>query len=49
MLERGGAIEDAQRIAFHADPRTRKLYDRRGKKFERDEIQRLRFERQSPR
>ena len=45
FLERGGAVEDAQRIAFHADPRTTKLYDRRGKKIEQDEIQRLRFER----
>lgn len=49
FLERGGAIEDAQRIASHADPRTTKLYDRRGKKIEQDEIQRLRFERGSPR
>jgi site-specific recombinase XerD len=32
-LENGGTLEVAQRIAGHADSRTTKLYDRRGRKF----------------
>jgi hypothetical protein len=31
-LENGGTLEVAQRIAGHADSRTTKLYDRRGRK-----------------
>lgn len=43
-LENGGSLEVAQRIAAHSDPRTTKLYDRRGDKVERGEIERIRFE-----
>lgn len=45
FLERGGALETAQRIAGHADSRTTKLYDRRGQNVTQDDIHRLRFER----
>ena len=45
FLEQDGALEEAQRIAGHADSRTTKLYDRRGRKIKQEEIQRLRFER----
>lgn len=43
-LENGGSLEVAQRIAAHSDPRTTKLYDRRGDRVERGEIERIRFE-----
>lgn len=40
-LENGGTIENAQRIANHEDPRTTKLYDRRGDEITLDEIERI--------
>jgi integrase/recombinase XerD len=43
-LENNGALEIAQRIAAHSDPRTTKLYDRRAEKIDRGEIEKIRFE-----
>lgn len=43
-LENGGSLEVAQQIAAHSDPRTTKLYDRRGMRVQRSEIERIRFE-----
>ena len=43
-LENGGSLEVAQQIAAHSDPRTTKLYDRRGAKVQRSEVERIRFE-----
>ena len=45
FLENGGAIEMAQYMAGHADPRTTKLYDRRRQKVTRGEVERIRYER----
>jgi integrase/recombinase XerD len=42
-LENNGALEIAQRIAAHSDPRTTKLYDRRGDRIDRGEIEKIRF------
>ncbi len=42
-LENNGALEIAQRIAAHSDPRTTKLYDRRADKIDRGEIEKIRF------
>jgi site-specific recombinase XerD len=44
FLENGGAIEMAQYMAGHADPRTTKLYDRRRQKVTRGEVERIRYE-----
>jgi site-specific recombinase XerD len=44
FLENGGAIEMAQYMAGHADPRTTKLYDRRQQKVTRGEVERIRYE-----
>ncbi len=44
FLENDGALEAAQRIAAHADPRTTKLYDRRGQRIDQGEIERIRFD-----
>ena len=35
LLEHGVPLEDVQRLAGHADPRTTRLYDRRDKKITR--------------
>ena len=43
FLENGGELEAAQRIAAHSDPRTTKLYDRRGLKIAQGEVERIRF------
>ena len=40
-LENGGTVENAQTIANHADPRTTKLYDRRGDRISLDEIEKI--------
>ena len=40
-LENGGTVENAQAIAHHADPRTTRLYDRRGDKITLTEIERI--------
>jgi site-specific recombinase XerD len=34
-LENGASLEDVQRAAWHADPSTMKLYDRRGYNLEK--------------
>lgn len=44
FLENGGAIEMAQ---YHADARTTKLYDRRRQQVTRDEVERIRYEKQT--
>ena len=44
-LEHGGALEMAQFMAGHADPRATKLYDRRQKMVSRSEVERIRYER----
>ena len=41
FLENGGAIEMAQYMAGHADPRTTKLYDRRRQQVTRGEVERI--------
>ena len=35
------ALEDVQRLAGHADPRTTRLYDRRDKKITRNIVERI--------
>jgi hypothetical protein len=42
-LEHNGALEIAQRIVAHSDPRTTKLYDRRADEIDRGEIEKIRF------
>lgn len=44
FLENGGAIEMAQYMAGHADPRTTQLYDRRRQQVTRGEVERIRYE-----
>jgi site-specific recombinase XerD len=44
FLENGGAIEMAQYMAGHADPRTTKLYDRRTQQATPGEVERIRYE-----
>jgi hypothetical protein len=39
----GGALEDAQRIAGHADSRTTKLYDRRAERVLPGDMERVRY------
>ena len=41
--ENGGRIEDAARLAGHADVRTTALYDRSKKKLDRSEVERVQF------
>jgi len=43
FLERGGALEEAQKIAAHSDTSTTKLYDRRGDKITRGSIERISY------
>jgi site-specific recombinase XerD len=45
FLEHGGALETAQAMAGHADPRTTRLYDRRQQLLSRSEVERIRYER----
>jgi site-specific recombinase XerD len=40
LIEQGVSLEDAQRLAGHADPRTTRLYDRRDKKITRNIVER---------
>jgi site-specific recombinase XerD len=42
-LKNGGTLDAAQRMAGHADPRTTKLYDRRGDEVSLDDVERIRF------
>jgi len=41
LLEQGVPLEDVQRLAGHADPRTTRLYDRRQKKVTRNVVERI--------
>jgi site-specific recombinase XerD len=41
LLEQGTPLEDVQRLAGHADPRTTRLYDRRDKKITRNIVERI--------
>jgi len=41
LLEQGVPLEDVQRMAGHADPRTTRLYDRRQKKITRNIVERI--------
>lgn len=41
FLENGGKIEDAQKMAGHADTRTTKLYDRREHSIHRGEVEKI--------
>jgi site-specific recombinase XerD len=41
LLEQGVPLEDVQRLAGHADPRTPRLYDRRDKKVTRNVVERI--------
>ena len=43
FLENDGTLESAQRIAGHADSRTTKLYDRRGRKVLLEDMERIRY------
>ena len=41
LLEQGVPLEDVQRLAGHADPRTTRLYDRRQQKITRNVVERI--------
>jgi integrase/recombinase XerD len=41
LLEQGVPLEDVQRLAGHADPRTTSLYDRRKRKITRNIVERI--------
>jgi integrase/recombinase XerD len=41
LLTQGVPLEDAQRLAGHADPRTTRLYDRRNRKITRNLVERI--------
>lgn len=41
LLEQGIPLEDVQRLAGHANPRTTRLYDRRQKKITRNIVERI--------
>lgn len=41
LLEQGIPLEDVQRLAGHADPRTTRLYDRRDRKITRNIVERI--------
>ncbi len=41
LLEQGVPLEDVQRLAGHADPRTTRLYDRRKRKITRNIVERI--------
>jgi len=43
FLEGGGAMDMAQDIAGHADPRTTRLYDRRGERIKQNDIELIRL------
>jgi integrase/recombinase XerD len=43
FLEEGGTLEVAQDMADHADSRTTKLYDRRGQRILREDVERIRY------
>lgn len=41
LLEQGVPLEDVQRLAGHADPRTTRLYDRRDTRITRNIVERI--------
>ena len=41
LLGQGIPLEDVQRLAGHADPRTTRLYDRRDRKITRNVVERI--------
>jgi len=41
LLTQGVVLEDVQRLAGHADPRTTRLYDRRDRKITRNIVERI--------
>ena len=41
LLTQGVPLEDVQRLAGHADPRTTRLYDRRDRKITRNIVERI--------
>ena len=41
LLSQGVPLEDVQNLAGHADPRTTRLYDRRGRKVSRNIVERI--------
>ena len=41
LLNQGVALEDVQRLAGHADPRTTRLYDRRPQVITRQVVERI--------
>ena len=41
LLEQGVPLDDVQRLAGHADPRTTRLYDRRDKRVSRNIVERI--------
>ena len=41
LLTQGVALEDVQRLAGHADPRTTRLYDRLDRKITRNIVERI--------
>ena len=45
FLTNGEALDTAQYMAGHADPRTTKLYDRRKQIVTQQEVERIRYER----
>ena len=47
FLTNGGALEMAQYMAGHADPRTTKLYDRRRQMVTQQEVERIRYEKRT--
>ena len=42
-LANGGALEHAQEMAAHENPRTTKLYDRTKERLSQDEVERIRL------
>jgi hypothetical protein len=44
LVQAGGALENAQAMAGHDNPRATKLYDRAGDEFTPDEVERIRSE-----
>jgi site-specific recombinase XerD len=41
LLKQGVPLEDVQVLAGHADPRTTRLYDRRGRQVSRNIVERI--------
>jgi len=41
LLEQNLPLEDVQRLAGHADPRPKRLYDRRQKRITRNVVERI--------